>query len=189
MPQLTANKKSVEQLFIFTPSCLADINSLKLWLTCCQQPVGEAFTLLHRCPLGSDPGILVTPVLLLNPNSHQSSLSTLLSLSLVTRLLKLFKPTIHLDEWTRWMLRRYTVRPGDRFTGVTWRRELWSSSQMATVSQDQPPGLLSHVPSWLAAVVSLLNDLTVSYDRSQELCEPWELPLLRVSVYFPSAGI
>lgn len=59
---------------------------------------------------------------------------------------------------------------------------------MATVSQDQPPGLLSHVPSWLAAVVLLHNYLTVSYDRSQKLCEPGEL-LLGVSVYFPRGGI
>lgn len=82
MPQLTANKKSVEQLFTFTPSCLADINSLKHRLTCCQRPVREAFALLNRCPPGSDPGTLVTPVLLLNPNSHQSRVSTLLSPSL-----------------------------------------------------------------------------------------------------------
>lgn len=52
---------------------------------------------------------------------------------------------------------------------------LCSRSQMATVSQAEPPGLLSHVPSWLAAVVSLHNNLTVSYDRSQERYEPWEL--------------
>lgn len=121
----------------------------------------------------------------IEPNSHPSCRRTL---SLVARLLKLFKPTIHLDEWTCWILHWYTVCPGERFTTVTWLWALCSGSQMATVSQDQPPGLLSHVPSWLAAVALLPNNLTVSYDRSQELCEPWEL-LLGVSVYFPAAGI
>lgn len=121
----------------------------------------------------------------IKPNSHPSCLS---ALSLVARLLKRFKPTIHLDECTCWILYWYTVCPRERFTGATWLWELCSSRQMATVSQDQPPGLLFHVPSWLAAVVLPLNNLTVSYDRSQELCKPWEL-LLGVSVYFPSAGI
>lgn len=107
--------------------------------------------------------LLVPALLFINQSIHPSSLSALL---LRAAPVKLFQPTTHLDEWARWILSTLSVPAADLSDSLC----CWS--QAATVSQDQPLGLLSHVPSWLAAGVSPLNNLTASYERSRELYKP-----------------
>lgn len=103
----------------------------------------------------------------IKPTSHPSCLRTRSLSHTLTQLLKLFKPTIHLDDCTCWILHWYAVCPGDRFTSVLiWALLMQPNGNCLPGSACG--GLLSHVPSWL---VLLLDNLAVSYDRSRELCE------------------
>lgn len=136
-------------MFIFTPCRLSDTNSL--WIT----DSHVVSSLFRRRSLYST-GVLLahtqeylSPLFSssstqdIKPNTHPSCLSTR---SLVAWLWKYLRPQFTLMREHIGFLYWYTDCPGERFTGV-----LCSGGQMATVSQDQ--GLLSHVPSWLAAVV------------------------------------
>lgn len=75
------------------------------------------------------------------------------SLSLVARLLKLFKTTIHLDEWT-WILHRYAVCPGERFTGAL-------NALVAAKWQLSP-----RISAWPSRLISLHGSLLLFYSST-----------------------